>query len=116
MSFLSSAKDHYSSLIDATQSIEIPEWKDGQGNPLRIYYKPMTVADRIRIRKHAKNDAELTIEVIIAKAIDAEGNPIFTREHKMELLRNVSASVLDRIALEINGDPEVLDVEEQEKN
>ena len=44
MSVIDRAKSHFESL--GTQSMEVPEWKDDDGNPTVIYWNPITLAEK----------------------------------------------------------------------
>ena len=94
--------------------IEVPEWPDESGNPLYIYASPLTLAQKNRLYKMAKeDDLSLMVEALIMKAKDKEGNQLFSREDKPDLMRSCDPDVLIRIANIIMGDA---NVEEAEKN
>ena len=102
MSAIDNAKNHYNS-ID-TKVIEVPEWGDGDGKPLKIYCKPITLREMKRFMHLAKDDeVEMLVYVLIYKALDEAGEKIYTVEHKNDLLNNVDSSVLVRVATEIMG-------------
>lgn len=115
MSILNRAKEHYAALADMQRTIRVAEW-DEEGDPCILYYKPLTLRDKAHIRKFAKSDIELAVETIILKCRDADGKPVFTREHKQALMREVDAGIIDRIATEIVGEAEDIVFENYEKN
>ena len=96
-----------------TKIIEVPEWGN-DSEPLYIYSAPMTLAQKNRLYKMAKDDdLGLMIEALIMKAKDAEGNCLFSRADKPELMRNCDPDVLIRVASKIM---ETSDAETAEKN
>lgn len=96
-----------------TKTIEVPEWGDDSGS-LYIYSSPLTLAQKNRLYKMAKDDdLGLMIEALIMKAKDAQGNCLFTRADKPELMRNCDPDVLIRVASKIM---ETTDQELAEKN
>lgn len=96
-----------------TKIIEVPEWGDGE-HPLYIYCSPLTLAQKNRLYKMAKeDDLSLTVEALIMKAKDAEGNCLFSRADKPDLMRNCDPDILIRVATSIM---ESTDIELAEKN
>ena len=85
MSILDRAKAHYDSL--GSVRIEVPEWKDENGDPTVLYAEPM--------------------------ALDEQGNKAFRIEDKPILMKRVSDVVIARIAGEI---ARVASIEEQAGN
>lgn len=93
--------------------IEVPEWGD-DSNPLYIYCSPLTLAQKNRLYKMAKeDDLGLMVEALIMKAKDKEGNCLFSRADKPELMRSCDPDVLIRIATSIMSES---DLEMSEKN
>lgn len=80
-----------------TRKIEVPEWG------LDIYTSPVTLAERTRIYAGTKgdNDYDLLVRILITKARDAEGKPMFTLADKATLLQRADSNVLIRVAAEI---------------
>jgi hypothetical protein len=99
--------------FDAKESkvIEVPEWGD-EGGPLYIYSSPLTLAQKNRLYKMSKEeDLGLMVEALIMKAKDAEGNQLFTRADKPELMRSCDPDVLIRVATKImeSSDQEIIE-------
>ena len=111
MSILERAKAHYDSLGSAR--IEVPEWKDEDGNPTVLYSEPMTLDERRKLEKFASDSQEYLVRLIITKALDEQGNKAFKIEDKPILMKRVSDMVIARIAAEI---ARVSTVEEQVGN
>lgn len=106
-------KAHFSA--QSVRVIEVPEWGDGSGQPLLIYAKPLTLADKQRLRRVAQDggDIEVLAYTLIYKATDAEGKPLFTVADKHALMHQVDPDVLARVAAQITRPRSV---DELEKN
>lgn len=80
-----------------TRKIEVPEWS------LDIYYTAVTVAEKTRIYSGMKgeNDYEVLVKILITKARDADGKPLFTLNDKPTLLQHADSAVLIRVCAEI---------------
>lgn len=84
--------------------IEVPEWGDESG-PLYIYSSPLTLAQKNRLYKMAKDDdLGLMVEALIMKAKSNEGASLFSRSDKPDLMRCCDPDVLIRVASAIMGD------------
>jgi len=99
------------------KQIEVVEWGE-DGNALIIYCGPITAGDIDKLqRKHKDflNNMTITgmIDLIIAKAEDADGKRLFTLEDKMYLMRE-SVTLISDIAGKMFGDVDT--VEDAEKN
>jgi len=99
------------------KSTEVPEWViDGQ--PLKIHYSPMTVAENKKINKRYPNfmenllDAEIQVFIIIMKALDSKGEPLFEIGDKKWFDDQEPLIVLRLASLFVSGRT----VEEHEKN
>tara|TARA_R100001510_G_scaffold17785_1_gene15136 strand:- start:1984 stop:2358 length:375 start_codon:yes stop_codon:yes gene_type:complete len=84
---------------------------------LEIYWKPLTIADRDTIYKtlHAMNKAnetdnlEYSLQVLINKAEDKEGNKLFSEADRASLRREIPLTVLTDIMFKIQGAAEEVD-------
>ncbi len=88
--------------------IDIPEWSiDGQ--PSRIWFRPMTMAEAYDIRSYKQEDGPQYAQVyaIIIKAEDELGKRLFTLEHEQVLLKQVAVDVVRRISDAILAGPRV---------
>lgn len=108
MSILDRARAHYESM--GSVKIEVPEWKDENGNPTILYAEPMTMEERRKLNKYADDSQEYLVRLVIAKALDEQGNQVFGIEDKPILMKRVSDMVIARIAGDI---ARVSTVEEQ---
>jgi hypothetical protein len=88
-------RQHFEAL--GTREIPVPEWG------ISIYATPVTAAERTKIYAGAKgeNDYEVLFKVLLVKARDREGRPLFTLEDKAVLLQKADSSVLIRVAAAI---------------
>ena len=98
MKFIDRAKSHFESL--GVQSLEVEEWKDEAGNPSTIYWNPITLSEKNKLFKKSDNlnDVSILADILIMKAIDKDGNKLFTLEDKIGLMHKVDSDVLSRIA------------------
>ena len=98
MKLIDRAKSHFESL--GIQSIEIAEWKDEAGNPSVIYWNPITLSEKNKLFKKSDNlnDVGILADIIVMKAIDKDGNKLFTLEDKLAVMHKTDSDVLSRIA------------------
>lgn len=102
MSAIDNAKKHYDSI--ETKIIEVPEWGDSDGNPLKIYCRPITLLEMKKFMASAKDDeVEMLVYVLIYKALNEKGENLYTIENKHDLLNKVDSGILVRVATEIMG-------------
>ena len=102
-------KEHFNT--KENKVIEVPEWGEGDDS-LFIHVTPMTLAQKNRLYKMAKDDdLALMVEALILKAKDEEGNQIFSRADKPDLMRKADPDIVGRVAMEIMGEGDFEDVE-----
>ena len=101
MKIIDRAKTHFESL--GVQSIEVPEWKDEDGKPTIIYWNPITLSEKNKLFKKSDNMSDVSIlaDIVLMKALDKNGNKVFTLEDKLALMRKVDSDVLSRISTEM---------------
>jgi len=99
MKIIDRAKSHFESL--GVQSIEVEEWQDDKGQPTIIYWQPITLAEKKKLFNKTENlnDAGLLADVVIMKAIDKDGEKIFSLEDKLPIMHKVDSDVLSKIAI-----------------
>lgn len=79
----------------------------------KVFVSPLTVAEQIRINALHPDDNGLRMaEMIVAKCVDADNRPVFTKEDKSRLKRAVAGDRLGPIVAAITGPP----AETQAKN
>ena len=101
---LDAAKAHFKEILAGGLKgpIEVPEWNT------QIYYKPATTfqqESKIVELTQAGKTVEALVESLIMRSLDAEGNPLFTKADKPELMRFVDPAVIMRVMAEMN-DPD----------
>ena len=98
MKFIDRAKSHFESL--GVQHIEVPEWKDEAGNPSVIYWNPITLSEKNKLFKKSENlsDVSILADILVMKALDKDGNKLFTLEDKIALMHKVDSDVLSKVA------------------
>lgn len=113
MNIIDRAKSHFESL--GTQSIEVPEWKDDDGKPTIIYWNPITLSEKNKLFKKSDNlsDVSILADILIMKALDKDGNKVFTLEDKIPLMHKVDSDVLSRLATAM---VQAISVDEVKKN
>ena len=101
MSVIDRAKSHFENL--GTQSIEVPEWKDDDGNPTVIYWNPITLAEKKRLFQKSDNlnDVGILADIVLMKALDKNEKKMFNLEDKIALMHKVDSDVLAKVATQI---------------
>ena len=108
MSIIDRVKTHFDSL--QTISIEVPEWKDENGNSSVFYSGPLTLEEKNIIFKKSNNFTDLTVlvDLLIMKlqVKDEKGNlkKAFKLEDKFELRRKADSNVIASVANKILAD------------
>lgn len=83
--------------------VDIEEIPDGEGH-LVLYATPLTVRDRMKLRKMpTKDEAEFEVELIILKAQLEDGSKAFSREDKPILMNNTDWRIITRLVDAITG-------------
>ncbi|MGL4406021.1 MAG: hypothetical protein ACRCT6_09690 [Notoacmeibacter sp.] len=114
MNMIDRAKAHYKALANEPKRIEIPEWGE-DGEPAVVFVTPITLAERNKM-KRVENGNELAAEILIMKAQDKDGNPVFKKEDKIELMRFTDSRVVGRVITAIVGDDDNTVMDDMEKN
>ncbi len=74
---------------------DVPEWKDADGKPLRIFWKLMTVA---AAEDFAKANASMDLDIFVRFAQDESGKKMFDIEDKNRLRVHADSSIISRLA------------------
>lgn len=111
MKAIERAKAHFAE--QDVKVIEVPEWGEDD-KPLRIFSKPLTLAETSKLYKMSKED-DLTMMayVLIYKALDENGDKLFDLGDKNALLNSVDREILVSVATQIMGQEPI---EETKKN
>jgi len=115
MSVIDKAKAHFREVLSQGLKgpIKVPEWDT------EVWYKPAlsfhAESKVIELQQQGKT-TEALVEMLIIRALDKNGTPLFNKAEKPEIMRECDPSVVLRIITEMN-DPEVnAKVEEAIKN
>ena len=113
MSVIDRVKTHFETL--QTITIEVPEWKDDQGNPSLFYSEPLTLEEKNIIFKKSESlsDVSILADIVVMKSLDKDGKKIFKLDDKMDLMTKVDSDVLSRVATAM---VKVISPEEVKKN
>lgn len=98
MNVIDNITQHYSQ--QGHLVLDVPEW-GSNGQPLKIHFHPMTMAEVNLMQKIAGKKAggiEQAVNIIIVKAKDASGNRIFKLSDRETLLERADYKVISRIA------------------
>jgi hypothetical protein len=96
-------------------SIEVPEWGD-DGQPLRIWWRPLTLSDKARsfpsLLKNADEDPTaqfLSLAFLVAvKAEDETGAKLFdSDEGRRQLIERADSAIVTKIASAILGSQQI---------
>ncbi len=98
MKFIDRAKSHFESL--GVQHIEVPEWKDEQGNPSVFYSEPLTLEQKNIIFKKSSNFQDLTV------LVDLLMMKLLVKNDKGDLVK--AFDPLDKLALQKKADSNVI--------
>lgn len=84
------------------REIPVPEWSTDD-YPFTIYFTPITPAEEEAIRaRDPKPGAEYNVAVLIQKAQDAQGQPLFTWGDKYALMTSCDYLTIIRIVNEMS--------------
>ena len=111
MSAIERAKKHFED--QDVRVIEVAEWGEDD-KPLKIYSKPLTLAETSKLYKMSKED-DLTMMayVLIYKALDDNGEKLFDLGDKNALLNSVDREILVNVAQNIMGQEPIEDVKKK---
>tara|TARA_Y100001973_G_C4953074_1_gene211241 strand:- start:183 stop:503 length:321 start_codon:yes stop_codon:yes gene_type:complete len=97
MKAIEKAKSHFD--LQDIQSYYVEEWD------LKIFWKPLTLGETAKLFKVSREDSlTMMAMVLIYKALDEEGNKIFSIDDKPALLNNVDRNVLVKVAQLMTGE------------
>lgn len=109
MTAIDNVKAHWAA-VSAMRELEVPEWD------LTIHYRPMTVGERGEFVKmaEARGETEAGIALMIRKARDADGKPLFDKGDGADLRRHCDSSVFTMVVAALAAPPP--SIETLEKN
>jgi len=98
MSVIDRVRSHFETL--QTITIEVPEWKDEQGNPSVFYSEPLTLEEKNIIFKKSNNFQDLTV------LVDLLMMKLQVKNDKGELIK--AFEPFDKIALRKKADSNII--------
>lgn len=99
---LQSAKEHFRTVASGSLKgpIDVPEWNT------QVYFRPavslQVQSEALKLNQEGKV-VEALVATLIARCLDEDGNHIFKKVDKAELLRSVDPDIMLRIIEEINA-------------
>jgi hypothetical protein len=94
-SVLGNATNHFrNALTQELKQVEVPEWNS------TIYFKVATsfATEKKILDLHSKGEmVEALVETLLHKALDKDGNRVFTNADKVVLMREVDPEVIIRV-------------------
>ena len=112
MSVLQIAKKHFHSLNSGElNSIDVPEWET------KVYWKMggLNFAQQSKVIEltNAGKTAEALVEMLILRAIDADGKKMFKQVEKNEIMREVDPDIILKVVTAMNDvEEDVVSAEE----
>jgi hypothetical protein len=84
------------------RSVELPD-----GTEFEFQMTPLTLAERGRAQKQAKSDdaTDFALQLLVTKAIDENGQKLFSAGDIAELRNELPASVVEALMLQLLSDP-----------
>jgi hypothetical protein len=111
MDILSIAKAHF----NVRRNMVVPEWRDDQGAPVVLWWKPISSLEMGKIQNMSKakgeTGAEYNVRLLVAKVENEAGESLFRLEDIPALQASVDGMVISRIASAIVGLQNPEDVE-----
>lgn len=105
--------------------LHVPEWTFDGEEPFKVYWQKawnvqerQMLADRhAHFMKEGMITAEMSVDILMTKAQNADGSPMFKEADRHELLREANPHLLERVAMVILADLRAVpDVDQAEKN
>lgn len=92
------------SMASTRRAVELPD-----GSEFEFFMTPLTLAERARAQKQAKSDdaTDFALQLLVAKAVDENGQKLFSAGEVAELRNELPASVVEDLMLQLLAEPEV---------
>ena len=99
MSIMNKATGHFKAKMSGgLECLEVPEWE------ANVWFKPSATLKQTEafVKLHqAGNTMEAMVEVLVQRALDQEGMPLFKSADKFELMNGVDPEIIISIATHI---------------
>ena len=94
------------------KGVELPN-----GAEFEFWMTPLTIAERQRAQKQSKTEdpIDFALQVLISKAMDRNGTPLFPAGNAAEIRNNLPAAVIDKLIMVLLSD-EKKDEEDEEES
>lgn len=103
---LKAGKKHFSEkLQEDLQFLEVPEWKDENGKPSKIYFRSsMRLSQKGILLKHYQNDEfdKAIACQLIFRCKDSQGKPLFQMNQMDQIIDELDPDVCSRIVTEMD--------------
>jgi len=101
------------SMKSARRSVELPD-----GSEFEFWMTPLTLAERTRAQKQAKSDdaTDFALQLLVSKAKDENGRPMFNTGEIAELRNELPAKLVEALMLELIGEAEEGDDDQDYKS
>lgn len=96
MNVLENAKAHFAARRAELKSVVVPEW-----NNATIWYKALTTKQKIAIYEGDPSLAELSVRIVIHRALKEDGTPMFRLLDRSDFINHVDPEITERIAVEM---------------
>ena len=96
------------SMASTRRAVELPD-----GSEFEFWMTPLTLAERGRAQKQAKSDdaTDFALQLLVAKAVDKNGQKLFSAGEVAELRNELPASVVEALMLQLLAEPEAAEEE-----
>jgi hypothetical protein len=94
------AKAHFVGI--GLRSVDVPEWAD-PSRPLKVWFRPISMAEREKVRTQADDPADMVVRMVVLKALDENGERLFSIEDRMVLRTEADGDVISRIYNAMNA-------------
>lgn len=101
-------------LTGKLKSVSVEAWKDDDGNPIEIYWKPLTGAEEKQIQS-PDTMPERQAMVVKVRARDSSGRLIFKKTSLASLMHDYDFNVIRGISFIITADSPVDDDQAEER-
>ena len=99
-------KKHFKEkLSEELKCIEVPEWKDNEGKPSKIYFRSsMRLSQKGILLKHYQNDeyAKAIACQLIFRCKDSQGKPLFQMNQMDQIIDDLDPDVCSRIVTQMD--------------
>ena len=96
------------SMSATRRAVDLPD-----GTEFEFFMTPLTLAERGRAQKQAKSDdaTDFALQLLVAKAVDKNGQKLFSAGEVAELRNELPASVVEALMLQLLAEPEAAEEE-----